>query len=95
MIKNLENLKNICKQLPKKGKYQISCSTEQYKVITDFMSPKESEPVLEIDSENDTTDLIGIKMMGYEFIVKKSSTINTMNTVPNLNRPIDYLIEAL
>ena len=59
------------------------------------MSPKESEPVLEIDSENDTTDLIGIKMMGYEFIVKKSSTINRMNTVPNLNRPIDYLIKEL
>ena len=95
MIKNLEDLKNICKQLPKKGKYQISCSTEQYKTILGFMILRESEPVLEIDSGQDITDLIGIKMMGYELVIQTSKDINSANKSPHIKQPLDYYIEEV
>ena len=93
MIKNLDDLKNICTQIPIKGKYKVECTIEQYKIISDFIKPKEDVVFLEVNPKHDVEDCCGIKMMGYEFFIKNSGYVDSMNF--NLKKPINYYIEKI
>ena len=93
MIKNLDDLKNICNKLPIEGKYIIECNEEQYKVIVDFLNQQRSPSTLICGAEFDTTYYCGIKMLGFKKKKKKTGYVDSMNF--NLKKPINYYIEKL
>mgnify|MGYP003479961000 FL=1 len=93
MIKNFDDLRNICTQLPIEGKYIIECNEEQYKVIVDFLNQQRSPSTLICGAEFDTTDYCGIKILGFEFIIKKTGYLDSMNF--NLKKPMNYYIEKI
>ena len=93
MIKNIDDIRNICTQLPIKGKYKIECTIEQYKIISDFIKPKEDSVFLEINPKYNAEDCCGIQMLGFEFIIKKTGYLDSMNF--NLKKPMNYYIEKI
>jgi hypothetical protein len=93
MIKNIDDLKNICTQLPVKGKYKMHCTIEQYRIIRDFKKPKEDSVFLEINPKYDAEDWCEIKISGFEFFIKHNGYLDSMNF--NLKKPMHYYIEKL